>query len=458
MDRVEDGPPVAIIGGGYAGCAAAVTLADAGVRCVLHEAAPVLGGRGRRVERDGFALDNGQHLLLGAYAATLALAAKVAPGRPAFLRRPLALVPFGRDQPGALSLVVRRAPGRLGLALGLLTAAGLTWRERLANVAWFRDLERSGFVRPRGETVARMLKPLPRNVAQRLWEPLCLAALNTPAKTASAQVFANVLRASFTGSGTDCDFVLATTDLSAFVPEAAARYVQDRGGVVETGRSMRIVRAARDGVMVAAGDTALAARAVIVATSPHRIETAFAPEALALQPALRAAVGAMKGQAYEPLATVWLGYASRIDLPAPVARLDDAPGQWLIDRPDILATAGTGAPALAQLVAVVISAGGAHMTQPHAALVREVDAQLRRLRPDLPPLAWSFVIVEKRATYACTPDRVLPAAPRFAPGIYLAGDYAYPEFPATLEAAVRSGIAAAQAVLDDRVRPSVSHP
>lgn len=451
MDRVEDGTPVAIIGGGYAGCAAAVTLADAGVPCVLHEAAPVLGGRGRRVVKDGLALDNGQHLLLGAYSETFALVGKLTPAghvRP-YWRRPLALVPFGNAQSDAISLVVRRAPGRLGLAIGLLTAGGLTWGERMANVAWFRALERSGFVRPRGETVAKMLKPLPRNVAARLWEPLCLAALNTPAKTASAQVFANVLRASFTRDGADCDFVLPTTDLSAFLPEAAAAYVRNRGGTVATGRTMRIVRAARDGVTVAADTSAVQARAAIVATAPHRLATAFAPEALAAQPSLRAAIEAVEAQAYEPIATVWLGYASRIDLPGPVARLDDAPGQWVIERPDILAAATPEAPRLAQLLAVVISATGPHLDATHDALVRDTDTQLRRLRPDLPALAWSFAIVEKRATYACTPDRAVPAAPRFAPGIYLAGDYAYPEFPATLEAAVRSGVAAARAVLAD---------
>jgi hypothetical protein len=72
------------------------------------------------------------------------------------------------------------------------------------------------------------------------------------------------------------------------------------------------------------------------------------------------------------------------------------------------------------------------------------------LRPDLPPCAWSQVIAEKRATYACTPQRPRPSGPRFAPGIYLAGDYVDTEYPATLEAAVRSGVATAEALVADR--------
>ena len=90
------------------------------------------------------------------------------------------------------------------------------------------------------------------------------------------------------------------------------------------------------------------------------------------------------------------------------------------------------------------------MASPHDELARAVDAQLRRLQPALRPCVWSQVIAEKRATYACTPRRARPAGARLAPGLYLAGDYVDAEFPATLEAAVRSGNAAAEAVRADR--------
>lgn len=127
-----------MIGGGYAGCAAAVTLAAAGVRCIVYEAAPTLGGRARRVVKDGLALDNGQHLLLGAYRSTLAIVQQVAPSAHPVRRLPLAIVPFAAQRGAALSLVTRPAPGRLGLALGLCTARGLTFGERGASVARLR--------------------------------------------------------------------------------------------------------------------------------------------------------------------------------------------------------------------------------------------------------------------------------------------------------------------------------
>lgn len=448
--------PIAIIGGGWAGCAAAVTLADAGIPVALHETANALGGRARRVERDGFPLDNGQHLLLGAYGRTFQLLARVhgeRAARAALVRRPLAIVPFAAEQSDALALRAWRAPGRLGLLGGLLFARGLSWRERLANIAWFRGVERARFVRPARETVAKMLAPLPPRIARLLWEPLCLAALNTPVATASAQVFANVLQAAFAGRGDASDFVLPATDLSALFPDAAARYVAERGGRLRTGARAQIVAATREGATIAVDGGAQQAPAVVVAVGPHQLSQAFAPEALAAHPPLAAAIEALHGLAYEPIVTVWLGYATRLPMPVPIARLDDAPGQWVIDRPDVIARArarSADGPRLAQMLGVAISASGPHMNANHADLAHAVDAQLRRLQPAMPACTWSQVVAEKRATYACTPQRIRPAGPRFAPGVYLAGDYVDTEYPATLEAAVRSGIAAANAVIADR--------
>ena len=446
--------PVAVIGGGWAGCAAAVTLAQAGIPVALFETAPVLGGRARRVSRAGLPLDNGQHLLLGVYEQTLALLALVhgdAGARAALPRRPLTIVPLAPQQTGALNLVRRPAAGALGLLVGLLTARGLTWRERVANVTWFLRMKRTGFARGPDETVAQMLAPLPRRVAQGLWEPLCLAALNTPPAIASAQIFANVLKAAFAGNVKSSDFLLPATDLAAMFPEAAARFVAAHGGVIRTATQARILRAARNDTTLSVGDAVQPARAVIVAVGPHQLAGAFAPEMLAARPEIRAFLEQMAALAYEPIVTVWLGYANAVSLPAALARLDDTPGQWVVDRPDILAHAESdpGRPPLQQVLAVILSASGPHERLDHDVLAREVDAQLRHLQPERSPCTWSQVITERRATYACTPHRARPGQARLAGGVYLAGDYVDADYPATLEAAMRSGIAAAEAVIAD---------
>ena len=446
--------PVAIIGGGWAGCAAAVALADAGVRVELFEAAPLMGGRARRVQRAGLPLDNGQHLLLGAYLQTLAMLDRVhgeAGARDVLTRGPLAIMPLAATQPDALTLVRGGADGTLGLLTGLLSARGLSWRERIANIAWMRKLKRTGFVRPPYETVAQMLAPLPRRVAQGLWEPLCVAALNTPAATASAQTFANVLKAAFAGRADASDFLLPATDLSAVFPDAAARFVTARGGAIRTSAPARVVRSTRDGSTVLTGTSLHEASAAIIAVGPHQIAGAFAPEALAAMPVLHTLQASLATLAYEPIYTVWLGYGESLALPLAIARLDDAPGQWVVDRPDVLAQAQGNAarPELRQLLAVILSAHGPHEALDHGMLALEIDAQLRRLQPERPACVWFQVIAEKRATYACTPGRARPAETRLAGSIYLAGDYMNGEYPATLEAAVRSGVTAAEAVLAD---------
>jgi squalene-associated FAD-dependent desaturase len=419
-----------------------VTLARFGRTVTLFEAAAAAGGRARRVVRAGLPLDNGQHLMLGAYVQTRNLLAAVhgGDGEKELVRTPLALAAFAAT-PTSFALRTRAWPGRLGLLAGLMTAHGLTIAERIAIVAWFRRLARRGFRCDPRQTVTEMLADGPRAAAQQLWNPLCLAALNTPPERASAQVFANVLAAAFGGESGASDFLFAGTDLSAVFPEAAIRHVVERGGRAVMGTRVRVETNA-DGVAIVARDRDDRFDACVVAVGPHQLDEVVAGREFA------EALDAAHGLGYEPIATAWLGYASRGPLSAAVLRLDDAPGQWVVDRPEILARAkdDPARPPLAQLVAVVISAGGPHEAMDARALALGCDAQLRRLEPCWPPLAWSQTIVEKRATYACVPGRPRPAGLLPHPRVALAGDWLDADYPATLEAAVRSGVAAAFAI------------
>ncbi|HMA32327.1 MAG TPA: hydroxysqualene dehydroxylase HpnE [Casimicrobiaceae bacterium] len=448
--------PVAVIGGGWAGCSAAIELARRGHRVALYEAAPVLGGRARRVLRDGLPLDNGQHLLLGAYSRTLAIADALrgdADG-PAWSTSALSMRPLTDTQRNALRLTARALPAPFGLALGVLTASGLTLIERLATLRWFARLRRDRFQVLPDATVGALLAALPRRAREHLWEPLCLAALNTPPAQASARVFANVLRAAFDADATAARVVAARVDLADALPEPAARWLRARGHAVHTAATARIGAIGPEGIGVVVRGTPSRVRAAIVAVGPHQLQGAFAPAIADANPAIAAALHQTRRLRYEPITTIYLGYPAAHRLPRGLLRLDDAPGQWVFDRSDIVARAGvTGPAALPRtLYAVVISASGPHGKLGHPALVAAVDAQLRRGSPGLPALCWSQVIVEKRATYACVPGLALPRCGRLAGGVYLAGDYTYDEFPATLEAAVASGMAAAGELADDLSR------
>ena len=186
---------VAIIGGGYAGMAAAAELATQRIPLTLFESSRQLGGRARAVETHGLVLDNGQHILLGAYSETLRLMRLVgADAERLLLRLPLTL-----SYPGRLHLAAPRLPAPLHLLLALLSARGLDWSEKLAAVRFMQALRRCGFKLVAGTANATVNDLLaahaqPQRVCEYLWRPLCVAALNTPPDAAAAQVFCNVLR------------------------------------------------------------------------------------------------------------------------------------------------------------------------------------------------------------------------------------------------------------------------
>ena len=441
---------IAIVGAGWAGLAAAVTLARAGHAVTLFEQGKTLGGRARRVEAGGMALDNGQHLVIGAYRQTLELVATVHGADRAgtlFHRLPLTLAPFGARRADAVALAAWRLPAPLHLAAGILAARGLSWRERAALALGFRALARAGYRCPTGQTVAECFADAPARVLSEVWSPLCIAALNTAPAQASAPMFAAVLRQAFGGRAADSDFLVPACDLSALFPDAAAAYVAARGGEIRTGTSVRGVEPGAAGVAVrtAAGDERFAA--AIVAVGPHQLAAVAAAADAAAGDAWRAALANVAAFAYESITTAYLAYPSPAALPAPIARLDDAPGQWVFDRSASLAGSACGG--ARALLAVVISANGPHDRQDHATLAATIDAQLRRLSPALPAPLWSRVFAERRATYACTPALARPTAGRIGPGVYLAGDYTDAVLPPTLEAATRSGVTAARALAAD---------
>ncbi|HET8876373.1 MAG TPA: hydroxysqualene dehydroxylase HpnE [Casimicrobiaceae bacterium] len=446
----RDRRSVVVIGGGWAGCAAAVELARCGHSVELHEAAIALGGRARAVVRDGLPLDNGQHLLLGAYTDTLAFAAAIRDRTSsAWTIEPLALRPFARAQRNTLSLSTRHAPAPLALLAGLVRARGLPIGARIATIRWFVRQRRNGWQCAPDLTVAGLLADAPAVVRDDLWHPLCLAALNTPPARASAQVFLNILRETFGAGAHATSLVLPREGLAEAVPEAAARWLAANGHPVRRSTRTRIRRIDADGVLLEASGEHARADAVIVAVGPHQLASAFAPGIERDHPSIVQALASVARFDYEPITTVYLGYAAARALPRGLLRLDDAPGQWIFDRSDILeraAASATRAP-MRSLVSVVISARGPHSALDHAALVGATDGQLRRLAPDLAPLVWSRVIEEKRATYACVPGLARPACGRLVERVGLAGDYAYAAFPATLEAAVRSGRIAAHAII-----------
>jgi squalene-associated FAD-dependent desaturase len=449
-DRAQERITIPIIGGGWAGCAAALTLARAGYRIALYETAQDLGGRARRVVRDGLPLDNGQHVLLGAYAETRRSLASVDGNgdQSPFVQVPLEISPFAETQRDAIALRAWRWPPPFALFAGLMSARGLSWPDRVATARWFAALRKCAYRVDAGMTAAELIAAVPTRARERLLMPLCLSALNTPPVRASAQAFANVLRVAFDGAEGASDMLLPSTDLAGLYPDTVARRLAADGHAIHLRAEAAIVDAAGGSIVVRSERAEIRAPAAIVAVAPHQLSRAFGP-AVRCDDAIAHAIRQVDRLEWEPIVTVYLGYAESVDVPAGLVQLDDTPGQWIFDRRDVLARAGADAPTLAALLAIVISGRGAHTSHTNDALTHAVDAQLRRLRPALPRVTWSQVITEKRATYSCTPTATRPHPGRLTAGIYLAGDYTDQEFPATLEAAVRSGRIAAEELVHD---------
>ncbi len=426
---------IAVVGGGYAGFAAAVTLAAAGREVTVYEASRTLGGRSRRVDAYGTPVDNGAHILLGAYRQTLDLLRTVhgtGAERELFDRRRLTI-----EQPGVFRLRTPSLPAPWHLAAALLTMRGVVWGDRLRTVAFARRLARSRFCCSPHLTVAALLADQPAAVVAQLWEPLCIAALNTPIDTASAQIFLNVMRFSFAAQARDSDVLLPRVDLSTLFPDAAAAFVTDRGGAMRPGTTVGRVRATTDDVVITTGYTDEHFAAAVVAVGPHQLERLLS--ANVDDRAVARALAQVAAFSFEPITTAYLKYPVSLGVAAPLLKLDGEPGQWLFSRELLDGPAG--------LAGVVISTEASGPKIPHEMLADAIDAQLRRVVPKLPPPSWTQVIAERRATYACTPALLRPAPGALAPHLYLAGDYTEVELPATLEAATRSGVIAARALL-----------
>ena len=421
---------VGVIGAGWAGLAAAVTLVDQGVAVEVFEASRHLGGRARRVAVEGLELDNGQHILIGAYAETLQLmrAVGVDPER-AFLRLPLEL----RSASG-FRLRTARLPPPFHLLVGLLRAEGIGLGDRIATAWLVAAHRRRGYRLARDETVGAWLEQhrQPEAVRAAFWAPLCTAALNTPVARASAQIFLNVLRDTIEGGRGASDLLLPRVDLSALFPEPAARQLEARGSRVRLGAAVRRISREPQGFRLDDEDERFSH--VVVACAPQH-----AGPLLAALPGLEPLATQLGRLEYEPIHTCYLQYPETVALPFPMVGFQGGHAQWAFDRGRLSGHRG--------LIACVLSGAGAHESLAQEALAAALHAELARALPGLPAPRWCRVIAEKRATFSCGVGLDRPPNATPIPNLLLAGDYTASDYPATLEAAVRSGIAAARLAL-----------
>ena len=430
---------VIVIGGGMAGLAAASSLAHRGIDVTLLEAASQLGGRARSVaiefNSQVIQLDNGQHILLGAYRETLKLLASIGvQEEDAFLRVPLTLDVRAGTQTAFKLSTPAYLPAPLNQLVGFLCCKGLQWRERVAVIQFMLYLKKSNYQLAADEPLAVFLQSNQQssNAITLLWEPLCLAALNTPINIASSKVFLNVLRDTFK-SKNSADLLLPKHDLSQLFSQPVESYFKAIGKKIILNQRVKSITPHHNGFTVTAKQGAFEASHVIVAMSPVRLRNVIAD-----LPKLDLVAKQTESYEYQPIYTVYLQYQSNATISAPMLGLVGGISQWVFDRGILCGQHG--------LMAVIISAEGKHQQLTQDELALKIAQELRAAFPQLAQALWHKVIAEKRATFSCTVNLPRPAHVTPYPNLYLAGDYTYADYPATIEGAVRSGVACADLV------------
>ena len=427
---------IAIVGAGWAGLAAAITATQKGHQVSLIEASKFWGGRARSIHthaKDFPPLDNGQHILIGAYHKTLSMMQTVGIHlETAFWRRPLHL----RYLDGSgLSLPNKSFPINLlqGIAFNPCWSARDKWQ--LLKTAW--QWQGMNFECAEDLTVSDLCQNMTRTVWQDLMEPLCVSALNTPAHEASGKVFLRIMKDALFGPAGSSDLLLPRLDLGELFPHAAIKWLEKNGVSCHSGQRIESI--------VDLGSTPNEPKRWQIGDDKfdHLVIATPAWDAAHLLEPFNAAWAATAHQLkHETIATVYVQAPLDFKLPDSMLALRTAqgsPAQFAFDRGQIYTEAGTPG-----LLAFVVSANKLSKEE----VTLQVMAQLRALLIQLDQDAWHIeafkviqTVVEKRATFACTPHLNRPSA-RPCPGITVCGDYVAGPYPATLEGAVISGIQA----------------
>lgn len=437
---------VLVIGGGFAGLSAALRLHRGGKRVGLLEKRPFLGGRAYsfREAKTGAVVDNGQHLLMGAYRETFE-----------FLRelQTLSLLDFPEclettfAKPGGefYSLKTNGLPAPWHLAWGLLRYPGLGFRDKWAmgKLMRFCERERNNSRELDELSVAELLQQSGQTerAIRDFWEPLALATLNEPLEWASAQLFVEVLRQGLLSSREHARLVLPKVGFHELYTEPAQKYFEkfDLPLHLKTQASRMFFEQDLWNVETSEGKV-FQAKNLLFAVPPPALKKLLV--ASSLLPELRESLDRFTAA---PIFSINLWFEDF----SPASRfvgLLDSPFHWLFAKEKIF-RAGEGG-----YVTLVVSGAYQLAEKSKDELVALAQEELEKFYPELrgkTPLH-SQVIKEFEATFSGKKGLQIlrPEARTEVPGLFLAGDWIDTGLPATIESAVKSGHAAAASILE----------
>lgn len=404
---------VHIIGAGLAGLSAAVRLTRAGRRVLVHESAPVFGGRCRSLVDSvlGREIDNGNHMILSGNR-TLMEHARITGGESSLREAETAAFPF---------------VDLLDDTRWTLRPAGLWVFDKRRRVPGTRApdyLAAAGALFARDQVTADQVFPAGTLIHHRLWKPLVVSALNGPMNRVSAKLFGRVIKETLLKGEAASRPVLAVRTLSAALIDPAIDFVRKGGGEV------------RSGARAAAIETGNGRATALIFAGGERIDLGAGDAVILAVPAWRVGALVPGVEAPPPGATI-------LNVHYRLARVEEDPSflgvvggtvDWIFRRGDV--------------VSVTVSDADALSADGNASLAERLWPDVSRALGIAGRPGRARVIKERRATFDQAPASLaLRPGPRSPiKGVFLAGDWTNTGLPATLEGAARSGVAAAETV------------
>lgn len=422
---------VTIIGGGWAGLAAATELIDHGFAVKLFERAPNLGGRASSFWDDDFGewLDNGTHLFLGAYVTSLNLLKKWGS---------VGGIDFNLSSeivwmyPRGKTLKLKLGGGKLGAAKALMSFKGMSFGDKIRCGKAIEALVKIASVSPSSPTIADLTVAqflsrygIKKGSCGGLWDMLTVAVMNAPIELAALQPLSVALGKGLLSGSNAGRLGLMNVPFQDLYIQPATQYLTERGAEIVTGTGVKTIDFD-------------SADAVLLAVSPHDVIKLLPGQVLK-----DADLAELKEFSGLPIVSVHINFADPV-LQMPFALMPDSFAQWVFRRGD---RGGGGWKNLTS----VISAAPGKSDMSNSEIEKRVISEIRDCLNTSSKIEAVRTVRTARATVTLTPEvnRLRPSVRTAVENLYIAGDWCNTGLPATIESAAVSGVAAARAIIED---------
>jgi squalene-associated FAD-dependent desaturase len=389
---------VHVVGAGLAGLAAACILVESGREVVLHDAAKAAGGRARSYKDKTLnaVIDNGNHLLLSGNTAAMVYLRRIGSAQ-SLIGPAQAIFPFANSATGA-RWTIRLNDGR--------TPWWIFDRNR--RVPGTKFLDYLPLLKLRKAGADDLVAPLlggGREVYKNFLEPVAIAALNTMPEEASAAPLRAVFAETVERGGLSCIPRYPAVGLSETFIDPALDWLRERGVQIRLGRRV----------------TSIDPTVPTVLAVPPWVAAKFLPDLPV-------------PDAFESICNLHFKY--RLDPgEAGFWGLVGGMAEWVFAKGEILS--------------VTVSAANRYAEMDPDEIATKIWGELALVfgLPETMPV--HRLVWEKRATFSCAPAQLAkrPPARTANPNLVIAGDWTDTGLPASIEGAIRSGNAAALALL-----------